>query len=146
FFVIDHQRRKIVTEPHLDPAIPNPTNSDIDFTVVYLLKFNGEVHKNLLCLLRYSFQRRDAAKRVLFLKLVNASSKPQALDIKLEGASGVKSNARLTSLSAKTPDETNTISEPAKIVPVQSTVKNVGAEFRHTLPPYSIHVLELDLK
>jgi alpha-N-arabinofuranosidase len=49
-------------------------------------------------------------------------------------------------LSAKTPEETNSISEPEKIVPVETSLKNVSADFHHTLPPYSIHVLELHWK
>ncbi|MGA8030504.1 MAG: alpha-L-arabinofuranosidase C-terminal domain-containing protein [Bryobacteraceae bacterium] len=89
---------------------------------------------------------RDAATGVLFLKIVNASSVPQAVDIKLTGANTLKSNGKLVSLSARTPDETNTISAPAKIVPVETPLKNVKANFHHTLPPYSIHVLELNFK
>ncbi|MDQ6733202.1 MAG: alpha-N-arabinofuranosidase [Nitrospirota bacterium] len=89
---------------------------------------------------------RDGAKGVLFLKLVNASSIPQPLDIKLSGANRVESNGSLISLSAKTPDETNTLSQPAKIVPVETPLQNISANFRHTLPPYSIHVLEINQK
>ncbi|HEX3684548.1 MAG TPA: alpha-L-arabinofuranosidase C-terminal domain-containing protein [Bryobacteraceae bacterium] len=89
---------------------------------------------------------RDAAKGLLYVKLVNASSLAQAIDIKLNGASEVKSAGTLISLSAKTPDETNSIAEPTKIVPVRSPLSNMGPGFRHTLPPYSIHILEIALK
>ncbi len=86
---------------------------------------------------------RDAAKKLLYLKAVNASSLPQAINIKLAGASAIENNGKLISLSAKTPNETNSISEPGNIVPVQSTVNNIRSSFRHVLPPYSIHVLEI---
>ncbi len=89
---------------------------------------------------------RDQAKGLIFIKAVNASSLPQALDIKLTGANSVQSAGTLISLSATTPDETNTISNPTKIVPVQSALRNTGTNFRHELPPYSIQVLELSLK
>jgi len=87
---------------------------------------------------------RDAAKNVLYLKAVNASSLPQPIDITLAGASEVQNDGKLIRLSAKTPNETNSISEPAKIVPVESTVNNIGSSFRHVLPPFSIEVLEIN--
>ena len=89
---------------------------------------------------------RDAAKHVLFLKLVNAHSVPQAVNIRLGDAAGGQTDGKLISLSAKTTDETNTISEPKRIVPVETQLSNVGPNFRHMLPPYSIHVLELTIK
>jgi alpha-N-arabinofuranosidase len=92
----------------------------------------------------YSATRGNATRTVI-LKLVNASSLPQPVDVKLSGAKGVASEARLISLHGATPDQTNTISEPTKIVPVESRVKIAGPSFRHTLPPYSIQILELNL-
>ena len=89
---------------------------------------------------------RKSANGVLFLKLVNADSVPQTVNIKLTGADSVQSNGKLITLSARTPEETNTITEPKKIIPIETPLTNVSAEFRHTLPPYSIHILELHLK
>jgi alpha-L-arabinofuranosidase len=87
---------------------------------------------------------RDSRNGTVILKLVNASSISQPLDIKLAGARGVASDARLISLTGATPDETNTISEPTRIVHVETELKNAGSRFRHTLPPYSIEVMELN--
>ena len=42
--------------------------------------------------------------------------------------------------------QTNTISAPTRIVPVQTTLKNAGKQFSHSVPPYSIQVLELQTK
>jgi len=89
---------------------------------------------------------RNTGNGLVFLKLVNADSVPQAIDIKLSGGDAVQSNGKLFSLSAKTVAETNTISEPEKIAPVETTLTNVATNFRHTLPPYSIHVLEFKVK
>lgn len=88
----------------------------------------------------------DAAKGVLFLKLVNGSSTPQPLEIKLVGATQVKPTSTLVSLSAHTTEETNSISDPARIVPVQSTINNASADFHHVVPAYSIQVLAVALK
>jgi alpha-N-arabinofuranosidase len=85
---------------------------------------------------------RDPAKGVVYLKLVNASSAKQDVKVTLAGVNTVKNSARMTSLSAATTAETNSITDPKRVVPVESTVK-VGKEFTRTVPGYSIEVLEL---
>ena len=88
----------------------------------------------------------DAAKGVLYLKLVNASSTIQPMDIKLQGATKVSPTAKVVSLSARTTDETNSITDPKRIVPVASSISGVGASFHHTVPAYSIEVLQISTK
>ncbi len=88
----------------------------------------------------------DQSKGVVFLKLVNASSVAQPLDITLHGAGQGRRSAKLISLSAHTPEETNTIDAPTRIKPVQTTLHDLAANFQHTVPPYSIQVLELSIK
>jgi alpha-L-arabinofuranosidase len=87
----------------------------------------------------------DSKTHQLHLKLVNASSMPQPVEIKLTGATNVHSKATVTTLSGKTSQETNSITEPTRIVPVVSSIANAGATFSHTLPRYSIQVLDIDL-
>jgi alpha-N-arabinofuranosidase len=89
---------------------------------------------------------RDSGTGVLFLKFVNASSMPQEINVKLNGATQVDSNGELITLSAKALHETNTISEQTKIMPVQSSLSGVGTNFRHTFPGYSIVVMEVKVK
>jgi len=89
---------------------------------------------------------RDPAKGIAYLKVVNASSVPQIVIIKLTGANQVKSRAKMITLSAKTTAETNTISEPTKIVPVESVVTRVAQNFSHTFAPNSISVIEVEIK
>jgi len=85
---------------------------------------------------------RDAAKGVVYVKLVNVSSAAQAVKISLAGAKDVKTAAMLISLGAATTAASNSISDPKRVVPVESTVK-VGKEFTRTVPGYSIEVLEV---
>jgi alpha-N-arabinofuranosidase len=87
---------------------------------------------------------RDAAKGVVYVKLVNASSAKQEVKISLAGAN-VKGSAKLISLSAATTAATNSIADPKRVVPVESTVK-AGKEFTRTLPGYSVEVLELGVQ
>jgi alpha-L-arabinofuranosidase len=86
---------------------------------------------------------RDPAKGSVYLKLVNASSVPQPVDIEMTGASNIANAGTLITLSGNTLAETNTISSPTRIVPVQTPLKNVGSKFNHTMPPYSIQTLVL---
>ncbi|HEY1945385.1 MAG TPA: alpha-L-arabinofuranosidase C-terminal domain-containing protein [Bryobacteraceae bacterium] len=89
---------------------------------------------------------RDAAKGVIYLKLVNASSVPQPIEIAMTGAAGVEKTGTLVSLSGSNPAQTNTISAPLRIAPVKTPLKNIGAKFSHTVPAYSIQVIELQAK
>jgi alpha-L-arabinofuranosidase len=94
----------------------------------------------------FSSVTRDTAKGVLYLKIVNASSAPQAVNIKLTGAYQLKGEGRLISLTAHTTAETNTLREPTRIVPVESSLPGIKRNFNHTFPPYSISVIEIDTK
>jgi alpha-N-arabinofuranosidase len=87
----------------------------------------------------------DSKTHHLNLKLVNASSRPQSLEIKVNGAAHVNNKATATTLSGKTTQETNSITEPTRIFPVVRSITNVGAAFSYTLPKYSIQVLDIDL-
>jgi alpha-N-arabinofuranosidase len=42
--------------------------------------------------------------------------------------------------------QTNTISSPTRIVPIQTTMKGLGTKFSHTVPAYSVQVLEFQAK
>lgn len=85
----------------------------------------------------------NSAKGVVYIKLVNASSEARSIDISLRGGAG--KNGKLVSLRAHTPEETNTISAPMRIRPVETQLRALGGSFRHSIPPYSIQVLEVSL-
>jgi len=85
----------------------------------------------------------NTAKKKLYLKLVNASTDPQPVQIDLEGAK-LASTAKLVSLHAHDARETNSIDAPSHIVPVETQLQGVGAQFHHTVPGLSIEVMEFD--
>lgn len=87
----------------------------------------------------------NGAKKQLYLKLVNASSDPQQIDINLDGAK-LAGTAKLVSLTATNPRETNSIDDPERIKPVESTLKSVTNQFHHTLPAYSIQAIQFDMQ
>ncbi len=89
---------------------------------------------------------RDQNNDAVYLKLVNASSAAQPVEINLPGANNVGKTGTLVSLSGNNPAETNTMSAPMRIAPVKTPLTNVGAKFNHTVPAYSIQVIQLRAK
>jgi alpha-N-arabinofuranosidase len=85
----------------------------------------------------------NAAKKRLYLKLVNADTKPQPVTIDLPGAK-LASTAKLVTLSGHDTQATNTIDHPDQVVPVESTVHGVSDHFQHTMPGLSIQVIEFE--
>ena len=45
-------------------------------------------------------------------------------------------------LKADSPTATNSITDPEKIIPVETPVRGLGKTFTHTFPPYSITILQ----
>jgi alpha-L-arabinofuranosidase len=86
---------------------------------------------------------KDSGKGTIYAKIVNRSLKPQAVHITLSGVAGVAATGKATVLSAASPSDTNSITEPHKIEPVTSEVSGVSTDFTRTFPANSITVLEL---
>ena len=86
---------------------------------------------------------QDTKKKRLYLKLVNAASAPQSVNIKFPGAT-LGNTGKLVLLKAGSTQATNTIDEPNKIVPVEATLRNVANDLHYTAPAYSIQVLQID--
>jgi alpha-N-arabinofuranosidase len=66
----------------------------------------------------------------------------QETTISLKGGD-VAANGTLVVLKGDKPEDTNTIDEPTKIVPVTSTITGLGRSFKHTFQPYSVNVIRL---
>ncbi len=92
------------------------------------------------------FYSATASANKLCLKLVNATSSEQPLTIMLQGPGAAAQTARGSTLRANTTWATNTIQNPKRIVPVNSTVNVQGGRIVFVAPAYSIQVLEVDLK
>ena len=86
---------------------------------------------------------RDEQRRKIFIKLVNGTSDTQRFQVALDGAPGVKRQATLVTMSAKSPNATNTITRPDNIKPVEHSIVVSGAKFESSFVPYSVNVVEL---
>jgi alpha-N-arabinofuranosidase len=91
----------------------------------------------------YTSVTRDEKRRKLFVKIVNASSDAKSLSIAIEGAGRVDRQATLITLSGKTPNATNSITNPDAVAPVERKIEVAGPKFEQRFAPYSINVLEL---
>jgi alpha-N-arabinofuranosidase len=91
----------------------------------------------------YTSVTRDEKLHKLFVKVVNASSEAQLLNIELSGVAGAGREAKLITLSGKTPNATNSIANPEVVIPVEYRIQIAGPKFERSFAPYSINVLEL---
>lgn len=93
----------------------------------------------------YSATMNDSTG-VIYLKVVNTKIKEQTVQITLDGVNGVLPDAAVTTIKGNQPGETNTITDPEKIIPSTSVFKRAGKHFMYTMPALSINVLQLQVK
>jgi alpha-N-arabinofuranosidase len=87
---------------------------------------------------------KDTKTGKIFLKVVNATGKPQQVDIELNGVVKLSAEGTLVVIKGDKPEDTNTIDNPDKIVPVTSVVKGLSKKFTRTFEPYSVSVLQIN--
>ncbi len=92
----------------------------------------------------YSVTQNSADKR-LFVKLVNASSSPRSVELRVDGAV-MQGKAKVVRLSAQDTQATNTVDRPLQVAPVESTATVEGAVLRRTMPGYCIEVIEVAVR
>lgn len=79
----------------------------------------------------------------IYLKVVNAIGTAQAVRVDLAGAGKVASEGKAIVLASARKEDTNTIAEPTKVVPVTSKASGLGKQFSYSFAPYSVTVLVL---
>lgn len=91
------------------------------------------------------FYSATKKQNTLILKLVNASSKPAEIKLAIPNTKGV-GTGKIFRLHADSMMATNTLKEPDTIHPQELPWKSSDRELSHTLPPYTIDVIELSLQ
>jgi alpha-N-arabinofuranosidase len=84
---------------------------------------------------------RDSKAGTIYVKIVNRAGTPQPVRLALSGVAAVEAKGQLVTLSASSPTDTNSITEPARIVPVTTNVDGLSTDFTRPFPPYSVSVL-----
>jgi len=82
----------------------------------------------------------------VILKVVNTSLAELPTDINIEGVGKVAGKIKMSVLTAQDPMDENSIDEPGRVVPVESTIDNAGKNFKHTLPGNSVTIFRVDVK
>jgi alpha-N-arabinofuranosidase len=91
----------------------------------------------------YYVATRDNKSGAIYLKVVNTSGNPYNIAIDLKGAATVMRQGTQVVLKSDKPEDTNTIDEPEKIMPVTTSIGALGKSFKHSFAPYSITVIKL---
>jgi alpha-N-arabinofuranosidase len=65
------------------------------------------------------------------------------VEIEIAGAK-LAATGTLISLSAHSTQATNTMEQPKEIVPVESALHGVSNHLHHTMPGYSIQMIQVD--
>jgi len=87
---------------------------------------------------------QDTKTGKLFLKVVNATGKPQQVDIDLNGAGKLSPEGTLVVIKGDKPEDTNTINDPEKILPVTTKINGISKRFTRTFDPYSVNVVQIN--
>ena len=88
----------------------------------------------------YSVASRDSKTGEIFLKAVNFSDAAQTMNINMTGVRGLSNSATAQVLTGL-PGDQNSIENPTKVAPVTVNLNNVGPNFSHTFPAYSVTVV-----
>jgi alpha-N-arabinofuranosidase len=86
---------------------------------------------------------REAKTGAIYLKIVNTQSTPKPVEITLRGLASLTPEATAITLSGSGPGDSNSINEPADVIPVVTTLPGIKPSFTHTFPPWSVTVLKL---
>jgi alpha-N-arabinofuranosidase len=91
----------------------------------------------------YTSATVSSKDHVLHLKLVNASDHAQPLTLALKGMGDGAHVGKMYSLHGASFQETNSITDPLRIRPVESSVRIAGTTWQHTVPPFTIEVVDV---
>jgi alpha-L-arabinofuranosidase len=94
----------------------------------------------------YESVTHDSRDKTTYLKLVNMAAAVQPLHVTLKGISGIKPTGRAVVLTSRSPQDTNTLTEPSRVVPTDIKVGGLGQSFDLQLSPYSIMILQIEVK
>jgi len=91
----------------------------------------------------YESVTRDSGTGIIYLKMVNTSGTAQPVHVDLIGATTLAPTGTAIVLSGTSPRDTNSITDPTRVVPVTREANGLGNHFTYTFAPYSITILKL---
>ena len=89
---------------------------------------------------------RDTKTGRVYAKLVNTEATAKSVHITLSGAGSVSAAGTAFTLRGASLTDVNTIADPTKIVPTTAPVSGISRDFTYTVAPYSVTVLQMQIK
>ncbi|MBV9850587.1 MAG: carbohydrate binding domain-containing protein [Armatimonadetes bacterium] len=89
---------------------------------------------------------RDSRKGTVYLKVVNTAGMAQPAHVTVGGVRSVAPDGIAVVLTSAGPRDTNTLADPNHVVPRTLKVNGLGPNFSYTFPPYSITILEMQVR
>lgn len=101
--------------------------------------------KNTLTITRGLFASAvtDSKSGEIIVKVVNAAATPTETEITLNGAKKLASSAAAIVLTSGDPKDENTLDEPTKVAPKNTTLPVSGAKIKHAFPGNSFTVIRV---
>ena len=91
----------------------------------------------------YYVATKDSKTGMVYLKVVNTAAQPQVVMLDLKGAASVATTGSAVVIKGDKPEDTNSITDPEKVVPVTTEITGVSKTFEHTFPAYSVSILRI---
>jgi alpha-N-arabinofuranosidase len=85
----------------------------------------------------------DSRTGDIILKAVNTTAGVMKVLIEIDGVASAGPTGTAVTLASGHPEDSNSIGEPAKVVPVVSALAGIGARFERAFAPYSITVIRI---
>jgi alpha-L-arabinofuranosidase len=86
---------------------------------------------------------RDSKTGMVYLKFVNSVETPQNVTITLDGVTSVAPKGTEIVIHSDNSKDTNSITDPTKIIPITSDLTGLTPTFTHTFLPYSVTILRI---
>jgi len=80
----------------------------------------------------------------IYLKVVNTTGAPQPVTLDIKGMVKLSGEGTIVVLKSDKPDDTNTIDNPEKVVPVTSKINGISKTFTRTFDPYSVNIVQIN--
>jgi alpha-L-arabinofuranosidase len=91
----------------------------------------------------YASSTLDKKTGDIIVKLVNTASDSTDIELALDGATNPGPDAKATVLTSASPEDENSLGEPAKVSPESATIRFSGNVIKHPLPGNSFTVLRI---
>lgn len=92
---------------------------------------------------RYVVTGYDEKTGELIIKFVNATEDPFTTSINLKNVTSIKHKGQVVTLTSANPKDENTLDEPKKVFPQESTYNGFSKKFNYTFEPWSFTVLRI---